>query len=456
LTTIDSNNQVDSVNDYVKYTIIVKNTGGNTLTNIKLVDEKLAVGSYTLQVGTCNASGGEFIQTGTSTISGSVLNSELSLSDSLLVGQALRLVYVYDVTADDIFQIKSAILSKLIPLRQILDTRMHRQLLMMELRRMRFLLKVLVMWRYVSLPHVRDAKLDQTVNYKLIVTNEGTTNLTEVRISDKMFATATDANSDISDGKQISGAIYNADRTLARTQNFNVDTNGDLIIGNLGLNQYVEINYSHTVTANDLSYVTTGLIESIFDYTGVSRGPYSIDGNAGAPDPITMSYGTFSAYVNKTATDPYATVVSETANIFINTDNTGLAIGVNAGVMSGDRNYNSDHLKAVFNTSTQNFGQSLVEKASIVFTNAKDVEVAFKAGYGTAGNAFMGSIVIDNTGAVSLKEVVGGLLSGASTKTGSTTTFTSSQFSFTVDEAAGPGGAQNKLYTLRFDPGAIS
>ena len=456
LENVDDNNQVDSSNDYVQYTVIIKNTGNNTLTGIKLTDEKFPDHDcdYTLQVGIYDATTGTFTKSG-STISGSISNSELSLDGSLLAGKALKLVYVYNVISDDLYSttIRNTVqvdTAQTDPEYKDIPTLANDGIATYEIVVEKAINDVAIR----KFADVHTATLGQTVNYKLIVTNEGTTNLTGVKISDKMLATAGDVD-DAASGKQISGYIYtNGIKSLTAT-NFTIDGSGNLVIGGLNSNQFVEINYSHTVIASDYSVVSTGLVESIFDYTGVSKGPYNPDGNSATADPITMSYGTFSAYVNKTTTDPYATG-GTAANIFINTDNTGVAIGVNAGVMSGDRNYNSDHLKAVFDPSSLNGGKALVEKASIVFTNAKDVEVAFKSGYGTSGKVFTGSITVSNDGVVSLREVVDGVFTSlpSPTKSGSTTTFTNGQVSFSVSEASGPGGAQNKLYTLAFKPGS--
>ncbi|AGG33230.1 RTX toxin related protein [beta proteobacterium CB] len=452
LTTEDANNQVDSPGDFIQYTVVVKNTGDNTLTSIKLTDEKLPAGGYTLQVGTYNETTGVFTASGP-TVTATASNGELSLSNDLFVSQALRLVYVYDVTADDIYSNK---ISNTIQVDTAQTDPEYKDVLGVAndgVASYEVLVEGISDVAIRKFADVHTAKLADTINYKLIVINEGTTNLTNVQVADKMFAAAADVDS-VTAGKQIAGYIYTDGIKASTATNFTVDGAGNLVIGTLSTNQYVEINYSHTITTSDYSIVTTGLVESVFDYTGISKGPYNPDGNSATADPITMSYGTFSAYVNKTTADPYATG-GTAANIFINTDNTGVAIGVNAGVMSGDRNYNSDHLKAVFNTSSLNGGKSLVEKASIVFTNAKDVEVAFKAGYGTAGNSFTGSITVSNDGTVSLREVVGGVFTSvlSPAKSGSTTTFTNGQLSFSVSEANGPGGAQNKLYTLEFKPG---
>ena len=473
LVTISTLNSVDSRDDFVKYNVIMQNTGNQELTNLTLSDSKIM--SSLTQVGTVgaavkygdiNASTLITFRVGTVTVNGSFEASvppvtvegivsagglvTLDPEFTLAVGQALELSYIYDVSADDMF---GASINNIVQVGsdqtspEITDNPNSATdgIASYEVTVSGY--ADVAIRKLANVTYVAGAGSE--IEYSLIVTNEGSRTLSGVYIEDDRFSADT----------IFTATLHNADGSEA---DYEVSyANGSLYLGNsadatdtvdLDVGQYVTIKYTYTVQEADFEVTPTGVTDSIVDYVS-GKGPqgHSID----------FSYGTFSAFVDLDSTDPYSTVNAREAQVFVNVDNTGVAVGVNAGVMSGDRNYHSDHLVAEFESAAANGGLSIVDTASIVFTNATSCEVAFKVNSrdvnGVASD-FTGSVLIKSQGtgvSVTLHKVSSSYsLDGTTSHNIDKQIFSSNEFpGFTVAYESGPGGSQNILYTLSYNPG---
>jgi VCBS repeat-containing protein len=294
------------------------------------------------------------------------------------------------------------------------------------------------------------------VAYTLTVKNEGDTTLSGVKVFDTMFDLMVSDSSVFADmvpgGSLETILITYPDGTVVSyspaqlkldpdTQTYFLELSGDL-----APMTDVSIAYTYITSDTDFDIVQ----QSEVSITELSPGGYE------SKQPLSIyiageEVGTLSAWQDRDAFDqPYSFTFNpdaenfdagetedRAATFFMNRDNTGWAIGVDAGVMNGDRNGWSDHIRAAFNENAS------VKAMSVSFTNSKDVEVAFAGGYGS-NQTFIGSVVIDNRGEFTLHQIdVNGNRSPAS--------FFYDWFF--VSEADGPGGAQNKIYTITFKPG---
>jgi len=193
-------------------------------------------------------------------------------------------------------------------------------------------------------------------------------------------------------------------------------------VAGLAVGQTLTFSYAYDVQSTDLAV-------SVFDVVGTAVGQY-------ATLPLNyegVKYGDMIGYtINKGAyaTDP----TTPPGTLYVNTDNTGGAIGVDAGVMEGDRNGQSDHLYTTFQGKTTDIG--------IVFTQATNVEVAFKAVLDDGkGTIVSGAYVISTAKGVTAGEY-------KINANGTTTLADVPGFSVTTPDAK-PG--QNSLWTIHYE-----
>ena len=480
----DNDAMIEANESLVSYSVIVQNTGNQTLSGLTLTDTKLlgsldastpsdATDLYTVgdtvrfEVG--SYSNGAFTQDGTNFVTGTLgAGGVVTLTGvSLAPGQALNLKYDYVITQSDLnvsdtadgkaadnnaelLNLATADSTQTDPAASDTDGVANdgKATYVVDLEKI----------SDVAISKFADTKfvngVGNEINYTLTVRNEGNTTLTNVRIDDTKILGAVDEALNL-EGLQFYGIVYTFDpvtNSYKTTEKlFGLDANNDIIIGNLEVNQYVDIDYTYIVKSDDIVGITSVLETSVLDYVQVGK-------RGSGFDSIDMGYGTFKAYQSQDAGIDYDrnTADNIAAKVFVNVDNTGTAVGVNAGVMAGIRNGYSDHLRA-------DFTQSSVKQGTIVFTNAKDVELAFEAKYGAAGGSvFVGVIKITEGGDISLHSYSGTTLSVGATSISNpvggpkTYRFTGVDIgnnTFTLSEVFGPGLAQNKIYTLNFSAG---
>ena len=265
-----------------------------------------------------------------------------------------------------------------------------------------------------------DQKIDSEtdfITYNITVKNEGGGLLTGIKVYDPMFRLAIDSDASLT-GIQVK--VDGVSTSIA-----NDVTGYYVVVNNLAAGASSIISYDYDVTTADATLKADSILR------------YVIPGqNQGTS--VELAYGTFSAYVDD-GSNPYSTTKSSDANVYVNTDNasSGYAIGVNAGTMAGDRNSNSDHFVAQFGK------ESPVEAAKFTFTNATNVDVAFKAIYGASDTPFVGLVRIYRDGNTDIVEKY------QVSSTGVLTLLASANTLFTVDKKL---VGQNSEYTVSYDP----
>ncbi|WP_156471410.1 DUF7507 domain-containing protein, partial [Polynucleobacter sinensis] len=429
--TLDTNESqsVNSAGQYIDYQIEISNIGNTTLTGVSILDGMFSDPDVYI-ASVKNASGDE--------IDYHLIGSSISLDNPLQVQETIFINYALNINLDDLLDstIENIASARSVETDQLSKTYSANYSVIVDLPQSDIALR-----KFANVESVEG--VGSTVTYTLYIVNEGETNLTNIKIEDSM----------VDNTVVLSVNLHDINSNTTSPTSYSFEDGLIVLESPLGVGQFVTISYNHIVTEADFVVSEVGIEKHIFDYASPGD----------KLDIVDMGYGTFSAYVNSENVNPYAInsdLTSDTdipAKLFFNVDNTGLAVGVNAGVMSGDRDGNSDHLKAVFNPNQLNGGKSAVEGVSVVFTNAKSVELAFTATYGLNSDKFTGSILISERGDVSLKELNSlGKLEG-------NTTFSDGVYKFigvnslhdgwfTVSQVNGPGGAQNKIYTLNFTP----